>query len=145
MPPKKRKTAKKQPDPEAPTLSPSGSTKPTRSEDPSNADRALLLLPSELQSEILDNFLPVVAQTQVSHDTPVLQKRYLERTDVLRALSQVCVSYRRHFLPLLWQILNLCCGARSGRDDEFFKFVGGTLMRKCNGLSQNSELSSFIR
>jgi hypothetical protein len=142
MPPKKRKTAKKQPDPSLP----SDSTKPTRSEDPSNADRALLLLPSELQSEILDNFLPVVSQTRISHDRPVLEKIYLERADILRALSQVCVSYRRHFLPLLWQILNLCCGARSGEKEvSFYKHVGVTLMRKCNALSQNSEFLSFIR
>jgi hypothetical protein len=142
MPPKKRKTAKKKPDPSLP----SDSTKPTRSEDPSNADRALLLLPSELQSAILDDFLSVVSQTQVFHDPPVLKKIYLERTDVLRALSQVCVSYRRHFLPLLWQILNICCGARSGGPEiNFYKHVGDALMRKCNALSQNSELSSFIR
>ncbi|KIM47668.1 hypothetical protein M413DRAFT_62699 [Hebeloma cylindrosporum] len=147
MPPKKRKTetAKKQPVPEAST---SESTNPTRSECSSNADRALLLLPSELHSEILDNFLPVVSQTRVFHDTPVLQKIYLERTDLLRALSQVCVSYRRHFLPLLWQILNLGCGARSDEYKDqrlFYKHVGDALIRKCNGLSQNSELSSFIR
>jgi len=142
MPPKKRKTSKKQPDPSLP----SDSTKPTRSEDPSNTDRALLLLPSELQSEILDNFLPVVSQTRVLQDIPVLEKIYLERTDVLRALSQVCVSYRRHFLLLLWQVLNLCCGARSGEEKPpFYIHVGVTLMRKCNALSQNSELLSFIR
>lgn len=143
MPPKKRKTAKKKPDPSLP----SDSTKPTRSEDPSNAERALLLLPSELQSAILDDFLSVVSQTQVFHDTPVLTKVYLERTDVLRALSQVCVSYRRHFLPLLWQIFNICCGARSasGYEINFYKPIGNALMRKCNALSQNSELSSFIR
>ena len=110
-----------------------------------NANTGLLLLPGELQSEILNNFLPIVSQTQVPHDTPVLGKIYLERTDVLRALSQVCVSYRHHFLPLLWQTLNLCYLARSGREITFFKHVGDALVRKCNGLSQNSELSSFIR
>jgi len=115
MPPKKRKTGK-------------------------NGDTGLL---GELQSEVLDNFLPIVSQTQVK---PPYSEEYTLRGRMFSAPCQVCVSYRHHFLPLLWQTLNLCCGARSGGHEiTFYIHVGDALVRKCNGLSQNSELSSFIR
>lgn len=136
MPPKKRKTARNSPATKETTPSNSHLLKNTE------RDRGLLLLPAELHSEILDNFLPVVSQTQVPPSgTPVLASIYLERTDVLRALSQVSVSYRKHFLPLLWQVLNMCFADEAA----FYKHLGDTLVRKCKGLSQNPELLTFIR
>ena len=145
MPPKKWKTAKNQEESDSPASHGKAPSTLRSLKDPSKdgTDRGLLLLPPELHNEILDNFPPIVSQTQLPGNDSVLSRIYLKRTAVLRTLSQVSVSYRHHFLPLLWQVLNICCaGADQG---SWYKHLGDTLVRKCEGLSRNPELSSFIR
>ncbi|KDR85740.1 hypothetical protein GALMADRAFT_384480 [Galerina marginata CBS 339.88] len=117
-------------------------------EDASNADKGLLYLPVELHGEVLCNYLNIVPFTKVPHDGPVLPEEYLERTDVLRALSQVCVAYRRQFLPILWETLNVCCEAReeSGANPaSFFKHIGEALGRKCDGFSISPDLRAYVK
>ncbi|KDR85742.1 hypothetical protein GALMADRAFT_218831 [Galerina marginata CBS 339.88] len=128
-------------------------------EDVSNSEKGLLQLPVELWTEIFDNFLDITPFTRAPHRPPVLPKIYLERTDVLRALSQVSVAYRRAFLPFVWTTFNVCCEAHHSSGvksshlfnnpaleaSSAFKHVGGTLIRKCDGLFANPDLRPYIR
>ena len=51
----------------------------------------------ELTTEVLDYF-PAIGPYTTAHLEPVLPEIFLVRIDVLRALSQVCIDYRRAFL-----------------------------------------------
>ena len=75
--------------------------------DASNSERGSLLFPVELTTEVLDYF-PAIGPYTTAHLEPVLPEIFLVRIYVLRALSQVCIDYRRAFLPLLWDSLNIC-------------------------------------
>ena len=77
--------------------------------DASNSERGLLSLPVELTTEILDYFPtigPYTASCSYNAST-VLLAIFLVRIRILRALSQVCIDYRRGFLPLVWDSLDL--------------------------------------
>jgi hypothetical protein len=117
--------------------------------DASNLKRGLLPLPVELTTEILDYFPTIGPYTAVYNDIgdPVLSHIFLVRIDILRALSQVCIDYRRVFLPLLWESLNICFTTRKDSPKftaAYYKYVGKALVRKCNGLSANPNLASYI-
>jgi hypothetical protein len=114
--------------------------------DASNLERGLLSLPVELRTEILDYFPTIGPYTSANSDTgrPVLSKIFLVGIDVLRALSQVCIDYRRVFLPLLWESLNICFTIGPASTRCFYKYVGEALVRKCDGLSANPNLASYI-
>ncbi|KAF8956084.1 hypothetical protein BDZ97DRAFT_1853540 [Flammula alnicola] len=153
MPPKKRKFASKrgvQISPPSPVSPPPNNTSHVGSlEDASNLGKGLLALPTELWMETLDNFPAIKPRTTIPHSGPVWPPRFLERTDVLRALSQVSVTYRRAFLPLLWESLDICCSARprssSSRPPIFLKHVAETLLRKCGGFAVSPDLASYVR
>ena len=112
----------------------------------SNLEKGLLSLPVELVTEILDYFPTIGPYTAVNHGSvPLLPGIFLVRVDILRALSQVCIDYRRSFLPLLWESLNICFERRTkGLTNAFYKHLGDTLVRKCDGLSANPNLASYI-
>jgi len=112
----------------------------------SNLERGLLPLPVELTTEILDYFPTIGPYTAVYNDPAktVLPENFLVRIDILRALSQVCIDYRRVFLPLLWESLNICFTTRKDNLDPAYRNVGKALLRKCNGLSANPNLASYI-
>lgn len=115
-----------------------------------NLGKGILRCPVELQTEIVDYFLPVGSTSDKYYyeSDPILRPMYLERTDALRTLSQVSLDYRRVFLPLLYETLNACCGQRPKEDSNkmsFFKHVGDTLRRKSKGLVANPELASYVR
>jgi hypothetical protein len=117
--------------------------------DASNLERGLLPLPVELTTEILDYFPTIGPYTAVYNAIggPVLPEFFLVRIDVLRALSQVCIDYRRVFLPLLWESLNICFTMRNHGPDftkAFYKNVCKAVVRKCDGLSANPDLASYI-
>ena len=87
----------------------------SKMETTSNSERGLISLTVELTTEILDYFPDIGPYTAVrlySLDNPILLELDLVCIDILRALSQVCVAYRRIFLPLLWDSLNICFGMR---------------------------------
>lgn len=106
-------------------------------------------MPPELRTEILDYFcVKITLFTETPHDNPVLPEKYLAHTDVLRALSQVCVAYRREFLPDLWHQLNICCDVRDTAVDASALFhinIGKALERKCDGLAVSPHLRPHIR
>ena len=114
--------------------------------DASNLERGLLSLPVELSTEILDYFPAIKSYTAFNHYEHLLPEIYLVRIDMLRALSQVCIDYRRVFLPLLWESLNVCFMRKDSPQSKraFYKHVGEALVRKCDGLLANPDLASYI-
>jgi hypothetical protein len=114
--------------------------------DASNLERGLLSLPVELSTEILHYFPVIGPYKTIYFNDNLLPEIYLLRIDILRALSQVCIDYRRVFLPLLWESLDICF-MREVRPDmmrAFYKHIGDTLVRKCDGLLANHNLASYI-
>lgn len=113
-------------------------------ENPLNATKGFLKFPIELREEVLYYFQGVNIYTEARYEVPVLPAKYLESTDVLRALSQVCVAYRRVFLPCLWESFTACHESRSTRK-SFYAHAGNTLAQKCDGLSDDPDLKVHIR
>ena len=113
-------------------------------ENPSNAEKGLLKFPIELRDEVLHHFQGVNIYTEAPYHYPILPVEFLKRTDVLRALSQVCVAYRRVFLPCLWESFNACHESRFNPEGSFFKHAGQTLQRKSEGLMSNPDLAAYI-
>ncbi|CAA7268069.1 unnamed protein product [Cyclocybe aegerita] len=153
MPPKKRKNAEAEvDDPQEETSTKKQKHQPSEAhsekEVGSNSTKGILVLPSGLWTETLKNLQAIGPLTRAPSDTPVLPETYLERTDALRALSQVCVAYRRAFLPVLWESFTACCSARVSaktKPGSFYKHNGEALLRKCAGLTANPELAGFVR
>ena len=125
----------------------------SKMETTSNSERGLISLPVELTTEILDYFPDIGPYTAVRltpyDGLPGLVELYLVRVDILRALSQVCVAYRRVFLPRLWESLNICFRMRRANPKwskafSGYKHLGQALIRKCEGLSANPDLASYI-
>ena len=113
-----------------------------------NTSEALLKLPLELIMEVLSHFdcLPIITG-KFDYDLfgidPKITRRYLERTDALRALSQTCRSWRNLFFPLLWERLEPCLiHSDSGNWSESY---GNSLIRKSALVCENAEIASHIR
>lgn len=108
-----------------------------------NSGKGLLSCPIELQTEILDYFPAVTSTTRFrAGRDPILPPTFLERTDLLRSLSQISLDYRRVFLPLLYETVNICVARGGG---AFYKQVGDALRRKMEGLAANPELASCVQ
>lgn len=152
-----------------------GSTSSKSLEDPSNARKGLVRLPIELITHILSNYktignLTAIPDSDEQHEArvakiqaavasgpehqdvdllggePVLPRSYLERPDALRALSQTCVAYRRVFLPILFESLDVCVTTRPGNPTRaFYKHIGEALERKCSGLAKREDLWGMVR
>ena len=113
-------------------------------ENLANAGKAFLSIPMELTTEILSHFPAIDAYTGIwyGQDEPVLPTVYLQRPDILRALSQTCIAFRRVFLPLAWENLDVCVGPRV--KCPFFKHAGKTLKSKSDGLLENKDLAKYV-
>jgi len=114
----------------------------------SNTGSPLLELPLELIMEILSHFdcLPIVT-SKLNYDFfgthPRVSDQYLERTNVLRALSQTCRSWRKLFSPLLWERLEPCLiPSDSGKWSES---NADLLMRMSTFVRENPEIASHVR
>ena len=142
MPPTKRQRLAKQDRVSEETPTP---TTVVSLEDPSNVEKGLLKFPIELRDKVLYHFQGVNVYTETPQYNPILHVEYLEWTDVLRALSQVCVAYRRVFLSSLWESLTACHASRSGQETLFYMHAGTTLDRKCDGLMSNPGLVDYVR
>ncbi|KAF9466938.1 hypothetical protein BDZ94DRAFT_1211895 [Collybia nuda] len=66
-------------------------------------------LPVELLLEIISHFLTVAIP---KFQSGVYHAGYLDRPNVLQALSRVCRSLRSVFLPYTWQRIEVCASAR---------------------------------
>ena len=100
-------------------------------------------LPSELLLEIVSYF-PVISIDDIRLNPTTLAPAYRERFASLRALSQMCKDLREVCLPLAWERLEACTTA-TGENNMFYKEVGNTLERKCNGLAKSKHLLSYVR
>ncbi|KAF5330541.1 hypothetical protein D9619_005233 [Psilocybe cf. subviscida] len=117
-------------------------------QDPARA--RVLDLPLELWTETL-TYLRQIPSPMTSVDFMILAyprnynipAEFLERTDVLRALSQTCRRLRNVFLPLVWQQLDTCV-MRSPSGSWFHTF-GQSIIRKSIFVQQNPELGAFVR
>ncbi|PPQ70344.1 hypothetical protein CVT24_013005 [Panaeolus cyanescens] len=100
-----------------------------------------LQLPPELLLEILSYFksLPVPIDTRAR----MLHEDYLERTDMLRALSQTCKVWRQMFLPLLWSSLNIV--SSHSKSAAWYKTLSESLIRKSELVREMPELASYVR
>ena len=106
----------------------------------------LLSLPLELIMEIrLSHFvcLPIITG-KIGYSLfvvdPRVSHRYLERTNVLCALSQTRRSWRNLIFPLLWERLEPCLtNSRSGN------CYGASLIRKSALICENQEITSYVR
>jgi len=144
MPPKSKKCAKR---PSAETAAPheraSTESIPVFS---NNKGSKALELPLELLTEILSYFecLPVPITYRscfILHSAE--SSRYLERSDVLRSLSQTCKLWRTMFFPLLWERLETCLfHSFSG---ALYKVYGESLIRKSSLVCENPEMASHVR
>ncbi|EAU92311.1 hypothetical protein CC1G_00530 [Coprinopsis cinerea okayama7 len=154
MPPKKKQKTGKPPPTQPPLPSHDLPVLPLskwgRKESPQNANAGFCRLPDELISEVLSYYPEVGPLTSAVDGTaryqarePILPVSYLVRPDTLRALSQTCVAYRRLFLPILWERLEVCVEARG--KEQFFRHAGESLTRKCNGLLENPDLLDMVR
>ena len=109
----------------------------------------LLELPLELIIEILSHFncLPLITgklDYGLFGIDPTVTRRYLERTDTLRALSQTCRSWRNRFFPLLWDRLEPCL-IHSSDSGIWSESYGTSLIRKSALVCENPEIASYIR
>lgn len=108
----------------------------------------LLELPLELIMEILSHFdsLPTITG-KLDYSpfgvSPMVARRYLERTDALRALSQTCRLWRNLFFPLLWERLEPCL--THSKAAAWYKVYGESLIRKSSLVCENQEIASHVR
>ena len=113
-----------------------------------NTRSTFLELPLELIMEILSHFdyLPTITG-KVDYGLfgidPAVTRRYLERTDALRALSQTSRSWRDLLFPLLWERLEPCLTNSTSK--EWFKVYGDSLIRKSALICENPEVASHVR
>jgi len=113
-----------------------------------NIRSTLLELPLELIMEILSHFDCLPTITSKHHYglfgiDPTVTRRYLERTNRLRGLSQTCRSWRNLFFPLLWERLESCL--TNSTSNEWFKVYGDSLIRKSALVCENTEIASYVR
>jgi len=108
----------------------------------------LLELPLELIMEILSHFdhLPIITgklDCSPFGVDPTISRRYLGRTDVLRALSQTCKLWRNLFFPLLWERLEPCL--THSKAAAWYKVYGESLIRKSSLVCENQEIALHVR
>ena len=114
-----------------------------------NTGSTLFKLPLELIMDILSYFdcLPIFTNKlnlSLFGIDPRVSRRYLERTDVLRALSQTCRSWRNLFFPLLWERLEPCSVMDDG-SGNWFESNMDSLIRKSALVCENPEIASHVR
>ena len=126
----------------------------------------ILQLPAELWLEIMAYFPAVPIPTQRITRSPVLPPSSLDRSDVLRSLSQTCHTLRDMFFEQAWDRLEVCAiraqrpgngqksgdysieGLNYGLDQipgSWYLGVSRTLQTKCEGFSRQPEYAALVR
>ncbi|KAF8159183.1 hypothetical protein B0H34DRAFT_654539 [Crassisporium funariophilum] len=109
-------------------------------------------LPLELLMEIISYFnsLPTHSSNGAaftwgaySASGKMMAATSLERTHVLRSLSQTCKLWRNIFFPMLWERLEAC--ATHSLSGAWYQVLGQSLIRKSTLVSENPELASHVR
>ncbi|KAF5339563.1 hypothetical protein D9611_011486 [Ephemerocybe angulata] len=104
-------------------------------------------LPAELLLEVASNFEVLVPFDRVTHrDYDAwfhIDEVALERQDALRAMSQVSQRWRKLFLPLLWENVEIAA-CRKGKG-QWHEQCSMGLIKKGNGLAENPELAQYVQ
>jgi hypothetical protein len=110
-----------------------------------NRTSSVLELPVELLMEILSYFpgAPVEAPRYGIYFDSTLASSSLERTDLLRVLSQTCQQWRLIFLPLLWECVEVC--TTRSQKPAWYLWLARSLERKSKGLAQNPQHAAHVR
>jgi len=72
----------------------------------------------------------------------VLPGEFIERFDILRAITQTCRTLRRKFLSWLWERVEACVVPTIS---TWYIYVGNVLQRKCHILLKNPSLATHVR
>lgn len=104
-------------------------------------------LPDETFLEILSYF-PVI-NLRYKHTGQrgvwglnVLPGEFIERLDILRAITQTCRTLRRKFLSWLWERVEACVVPTLS---AWYIYVGNVLESKCHILLKNPSLATHVR
>jgi len=105
----------------------------------------LTQLPYDMIWEILA-YYPTIPNWEVVRNQAVLNSKYLQRYQVLRALSQTCRALRFQCHPHLWEHVQACLLKESGRYGSFYRQVGEALQKQSQILaSALPELQPLVR
>lgn len=125
-------------------------TAPTSAHDlPAHAQSSKALdLPLELLMEVLSYFRSSPIMTSPTEEATdnvgsIASENNLERTDVLRSLSQTCRLWRDIFFPILWERLDVT--ATHSESGAWYKVFGEALIKKSLLVSQNPEIAGHVR
>ena len=72
----------------------------------------------------------------------VLPGEFIERLDILRAITQTCRTLRRKFLSWLWERVEACVVPTLS---AWYIYVGNVLESKCHILLKNPSLAIHVR
>ena len=109
--------------------------------------RTVFKLPDETFLEILSYF-PVINLRYKNTGQRgiwglnVLPGEFIERLDVLRAITQTCRALRRKFLSWLWERVEACVVPNLS---AWYIYVGNVLESKCHILLKNPSLATHVR
>jgi F-box-like len=105
----------------------------------------LTQLPYDILWEILAYF-PTIPNWEVERNQTVLNPKYLQRYQILRALSQTCRALRFQCHPHLWEHIQACLLKEGGKFGSFYMQVGEALQKQSQILvSALPELQPLVR
>lgn len=112
-----------------------------------NVLNAVFKLPDETFLDILSyfpviNFRYKIAGQHRIWGANVLPGEYVERLDVLRAITQTCRMLRQKFLSWLWERVEACVVPNFS---AWYIYVGNVLESKCHILLKNPSLTTHVR
>ena len=110
--------------------------------------KTVFKLPDETFLEILSYFPRISFRYKVTDGLrgvwglTVLPAEYVERLDVLRAITQTCRTLRQKFLSWLWERVEACVVPDAS---AWYIYVGNTLERNYHILFKNPPLATHVR
>ena len=109
--------------------------------------RTVFTLPDETFLEILSYFPVITFRHRFTDRRSVwgpnfLPGEYVERLNILRAVTQTCRTLRQKFLSWLWEKVEAC--VMPGHS-AWYIYVGNVLESKCHILLKNPPLATHVR
>ncbi|KAL1762700.1 hypothetical protein FB107DRAFT_285151 [Schizophyllum commune] len=109
-------------------------------------------LPLEILLEVIDYFAKVLPTTPAEElYTYPSPRTYLDRRDVLTALSQTCRALRQRLLPLLWRDMqafastaNITAKSWRGSWREWRRSVNKELDRQCSAVFRAPNIAPYV-
>ncbi|KIJ30610.1 hypothetical protein M422DRAFT_267863 [Sphaerobolus stellatus SS14] len=154
MPSKRKAASNSKAKPQVNPVASSPERSPSSPPPSSSVTPILLALPTEtihhILSHIPDMNLPVGYEYLGGHypfyDPSIPALGYV-RQDALRTLSQTCRSFRKFFLPSLWEHFNVFTKGENGPPSQWYKRVSGLLERGSLFLAdpKNKNIAGYVR